>query len=251
MWYVLATDFPVTRATRVRRTTAACFEGGFGPNMDGGKAKVLAAFETSRHRWRTARGIARDTKLPLAQVTKLLHEAPEVVRARKPDARGEALFGLRDKRSSAASDANDSPAPSLGGGERQRSYLVLIPHGAAADRLKDAITRAVYQGRGTPVFLNESLSGASRVDTVGRVLRSADAVIADLTRGNANVMFELGVAHGLGKPLILLLDATADTSVPSDLLGSVYLTYTPQNLSELTSRLARTVHGIAVTREGQ
>jgi nucleoside 2-deoxyribosyltransferase len=46
-------------------------------------------------------------------------------------------------------------------------------------------------------------------------IRSADYLIADLTGRNANVFYELGYAHALGKPVILLTQKVED--VPFDL----------------------------------
>ena len=135
--------------------------------MNGAKAKVLAAFGNSRHRWRTARSIARDTKIPVAQVTEILQDAPEVVRARKNDARGEALFALREKHRPPDSDALAKDAgPGEGSSGRQLRYLLLLPEGAAADRLRDAVARVIRQEQGTPVLPEGSFAGASRVENL-------------------------------------------------------------------------------------
>ena len=57
--------------------------------------------------------------------------------------------------------------------------------------------------------------------------------IADLTKpglsnGRSNVMFELGMAIGLGKPIILLFGEDAQVSIPSVLAGFPCLFVTAQ-----------------------
>jgi nucleoside 2-deoxyribosyltransferase len=130
-------------------------------------------------------------------------------------------------------------------------FLVLLPLDASARRLRDVINTTIRQARGEPMFLDELRAGASWVDEVSRLVRESSAVIADVTRLNPNVMFELGLAHGLGKPVVLLLDEAASTSLPSDLLGYQTLTYSAKNLSPLRDRLSRTVRQIAQRREAR
>ena len=50
---------------------------------------------------------------------------------------------------------------------------------------------------------------------VWQMIQDAAVLIADLTEKNANVFYELGLAHALGKPVILLADNLSD--VPFDL----------------------------------
>jgi len=55
----------------------------------------------------------------------------------------------------------------------------------------------------------------SVMDQINAVLGEADLVVADLTNLNPNVLYEIGIRHRVGKPLILL--AGKDTEVPFDL----------------------------------
>jgi len=50
-------------------------------------------------------------------------------------------------------------------------------------------------------------------------------IIADLSGNNPNVMYKLGLAYALGKPVILISNDV--NSVPFDLLGSLMLFYNP------------------------
>jgi hypothetical protein len=124
-------------------------------------------------------------------------------------------------------------------GSHRLKCLVLLPFDASARSLRDTIRRIIYEEQGEPLFLDDFRPGAVWVDEVSRLIRESDAVIADVTRSNPNVLFELGMAHGLGKPIILLLSEGAIEKLPSDLLGYVYLRYTPDNLSGFSHRLGK------------
>ena len=59
-----------------------------------------------------------------------------------------------------------------------------------------------------------------------KAIQESRVVVADITGGNANVFFELGLAVGLGKPAILIHDEkVAEGKVPSDLLAWEYIPY--------------------------
>jgi hypothetical protein len=222
--------------------------------MSNGKEKVLQALTSSPHRWRTARAIAKETRLSIAETTAILERLPEITRARKGSNRGEALYARKEKR--AVAEVSDTPAYSRDSTTEEGQplpfkFLVLLPFDASAKRLRDAINTTIRQARGEPVFLDEIRAGAVWVDEVSRLISASDAVIADVTRLNPNVMFELGLAHGLGKPFVLLLDGGASTNLPGALLGYQYLTYSPENLSSLMVRLSRTVTQIVQRREAR
>jgi hypothetical protein len=54
----------------------------------------------------------------------------------------------------------------------------------------------------------------------------ADLVVADITGGNPNVMYEVGFAHALRKPVILLADRTTP-NIPHDLAGRLVIINDP------------------------
>lgn len=68
-------------------------------------------------------------------------------------------------------------------------------------------------------------------------IRDADLVIADLTSANANVMYELGVAHAMGKPTIMIAQSVG--SVPFDIRAYPVHEYSTHfaRASELTRTL--------------
>jgi hypothetical protein len=58
---------------------------------------IIQAINTSSFRWRSPRGIAKDTGLPLQQVFELLERSDAFHRARKSNARGEPLYTTADR----------------------------------------------------------------------------------------------------------------------------------------------------------
>jgi predicted nucleotide-binding protein len=134
---------------------------------------------------------------------------------------------------------------------KQGGCLVLLPHDAGAARVRDTVNRVLREHGIEPIALEDELTAGARwVDEMVSLLRRADFVIADVSRKNPNVLFELGVAHGLDKPFILLLGADAGTAgLPSDLMGFQMLVYDPADLSPLAARLARMVQSAAVRME--
>ena len=53
------------------------------------------------------------------------------------------------------------------------------------------------------------------MDDIQNSIEQADLVVADLTRKNANVFYEVGICHALDKPVLLLAQSMDD--VPFDL----------------------------------
>jgi len=66
-------------------------------------------------------------------------------------------------------------------------------------------------------------------------IKRADVVVAEVSTPNANVYYEVGFAHALGKPVILL---TRDVSkAPFDLRNHKHIVYA--NIVDLRKQLAR------------
>ena len=55
-------------------------------------------------------------------------------------------------------------------------------------------------------------------ESIYRSIRDADLILVDLTGSNPNVLYELGVAHSMGKRVILVADSV--DSVPFDIASA-------------------------------
>ena len=67
-------------------------------------------------------------------------------------------------------------------------------------------------------------SSGQIMDDITQSIRSAALIIADVTPDNANVFYEVGYAHGIGKPTILLSDRRRE-KLPFDISGFRTLFY--------------------------
>ncbi len=65
----------------------------------------------------------------------------------------------------------------------------------------------------------------SIIEEVWAALNNCRLVIADISGGNDNVFYELGIAHTLNKPAIILTQAETPEGVPFDIRHLRYITY--------------------------
>lgn len=67
-------------------------------------------------------------------------------------------------------------------------------------------------------------------------------IIADCTDKNPNVFYEIGIAHTVGKPVVLITQNSED--IPFDLRSIRYISYeyTPPGMSKFEDDLANTIH---------
>ncbi|MEH1799220.1 MAG: hypothetical protein V7L13_08615 [Nostoc sp.] len=73
---------------------------------------------------------------------------------------------------------------------------------------------------------------------------TAKIIIADCTGRNPNVFYEIGLAHTIGKPVILITQNSDD--VPFDIRHMRYIqySYTPRGMLEFEQRLTETIKNI-------
>ena len=94
--------------------------------------------------------------------------------------------------------------------------FVMMPFGPRFNDLfakvyEPAIREAALQ----PVRADSVFTSAPIMEDIWRLLRRASMVLADLSGRNPNVFYELGLAHGIGTPAVLVADNIED--VPFDL----------------------------------
>lgn len=79
------------------------------------------------------------------------------------------------------------------------------------------------------------------IEDIWRLINEARIIIAELSGRNPNVFYETGIAHTVGKEVILLTQNIED--VPFDLrhLRSIVYDYTPRGVSTLETNLRNTI----------
>ena len=153
--------------------------------MSDAKEKIVQAFTDSPHRWRTARSIAQETGISIADVTRILERSPEIKRAKSSNSRGEALYARKQKRvvDAPESDAQRHNSSTLKESSQSRfKFLVLLPFDRSTSQLRDVINNTVRQNHGQPLFLDEMVRpGAVWVEELSQLVRTSGAVIADIS----------------------------------------------------------------------
>lgn len=96
------------------------------------------------------------------------------------------------------------------------------------DHIKPVVERlGLTIKRGDDFFTTQGI-----MDDIWAIINKSEIVIADCTGKNPNVFYEIGVAHTLGKPTILITQNTDD--VPFDLRHLRYIKYdyTPRGMND-------------------
>jgi len=100
--------------------------------------------------------------------------------------------------------------------DQTASAFVLMPFDEAFTDIYEALLKPALEEAGYTVTRADSPLDQQNVmrDIIEGISR-AHLIVADITGRNANVMYELGIAHGLGRPTVMLAQSIDD--VPFDL----------------------------------
>ncbi|MEV6487119.1 hypothetical protein AB0M20_00570 [Actinoplanes sp. NPDC051633] len=131
----------------------------------------------------------------------------------------------------------------------QTDIFVVMPF---ADDLK-----AVYEDHLVKVAVEENLSikrgddfytGGAIMSDVWSAICASSLVIADCTGRNANVFYELGIAHTVGVPVMMISRSSND--VPSDLrhLRHYVYEFTPRGMEKLELAVRRVIANTLINR---
>lgn len=121
--------------------------------------------------------------------------------------------------------------------------FVLIPFDPEFNRIYSDLIVPALEDAGYEVLRADSVVDQRSIlrDVIDNIIQ-ADLIVADLSSVNGNVMYELGIAHGLAKPTVLLTQDIA--AVPFDLRSYRLITYTlnygdAKKLQDQLSEIAR------------
>src|SRR5437870_387965 len=97
--------------------------------------------------------------------------------------------------------------------------VLVTPLSGGFPHLRETIAKALLDIGLRPLLLeNGKVVQPSGVNVLQAIQR-ADLLIADITESNPNVMYEIGFAHALRKPVLFLAQANF-TKIPTDIEGS-------------------------------
>src|ERR1044072_3116714 len=102
-----------------------------------------------------------------------------------------------------------------GNTEMKMQALVTIPTDAAYDPLRRTIETALWDHSIEPVFPDRLVTaGGTWLRPVAGAIPTADLIVTDVSRANPNMLWELGFATGLRKPILLLWNMTSGADLP-------------------------------------
>lgn len=117
--------------------------------------------------------------------------------------------------------------------------VVIAPLDAGAARVRDTLTRAVRELGLQVRDVADLAAESSMVTNVTRWIDEADFIVADVTRRNPNVFYEIGYAQALKKPTIYVVEGSDARDVPLALSGNIFVVYSQDNLAGLHGSLRK------------
>jgi len=126
-------------------------------------------------------------------------------------------------------------------GELKNACFVVMPFDSLFEREYTRVIKPAVESVGLECVRGDEIySEQSIVQDIWKATRTCRVVVAELSGRNPNVMYEVGLAHALGKPIVLLTRNQAD--VPFDLKALRYVFYDTDNPdwgTDLRDELAR------------
>lgn len=116
----------------------------------------------------------------------------------------------------------------------KRVFVALPFSSHNQDLFKFAIRPALEEQKLQPWKADETISNIDIMCKICQAIQESAYVISDISEWNANVLFEMGLAYGMGKSVVVLKNKK--TSVPVDLKGLEYLEY--DSIDELRRNLS-------------
>lgn len=104
------------------------------------------------------------------------------------------------------------------------------------DVYKLGIAPAIEEARLQPLRADDRFLTGDLMCNICYMIRESGLGVVDVTGWNANVLLELGLIYGFGKPAILL-KYEKSTTIPADLSGILYVEY--GNVGSLRERLLK------------
>jgi hypothetical protein len=100
--------------------------------------------------------------------------------------------------------------------EKLDTCFVMMPFSDPFERYYEQLYEPAIKKAGLePVRVSDPFRSTEIVSDLWRMIQDSKVALAELTTKNANVFYELGLAHALGKPVILVSETLDD--VPFDL----------------------------------
>ena len=102
--------------------------------------------------------------------------------------------------------------------------FVIMPFHTPFDFVYSDLIKEICERHGFEVIRADDMYSTKQIlEDIVKGINSADLIIADLTENNPNVFYELGIAHGLNKPVQIITQSI--TELPFDISAYRVFTY--------------------------
>jgi nucleoside 2-deoxyribosyltransferase len=99
-------------------------------------------------------------------------------------------------------------------------------------RYTDILDPAIRAAGLDPYRVDRDDSAVVLVDALHEEIRSSAACLADISTNNPNVLYELGYAIALNKPVVIICSTAAAERFPFDVRHRAIVEYAPESLSD-------------------
>ena len=120
--------------------------------------------------------------------------------------------------------------------------FVAIPFAPEFEGVRSLINKAAGLTGTDAIAMDQVHAPGSIVSQIRQQINEADVIIADLSRENGNVYYEVGLAHSLGKPVIILTSDLA--KLRFDLKDHRAILYDPNKPSDALENLVKAITAI-------
>lgn len=118
-----------------------------------------------------------------------------------------------------------------------RRVFLAFPFRPQALEIVESVLRPEIESRGMACVTLRNEPSASLIDSILATVSTCDGVIGLLTESNPNVLFELGVACGVGLPAILISDDPSFAAMLKDSHPVVPITSGPLAIDRLVTAM--------------
>ncbi len=112
--------------------------------------------------------------------------------------------------------------------------VVITPFERRFDAVRNTVIGLLKEMDVRPITVDNQpqpmLPGMAVPDSITRAIQKADLIIADITGSNPNVMYEVGFAYALRKPVLLIV-GSGQEDIPFDLRGQLFFVYEPDRVA--------------------
>ncbi len=119
---------------------------------------------------------------------------------------------------------------------RQHTGFILMPFKPEFEPVHQAVRAAIEDAGYKPNDL-DCFNPRSTMETILRGIAESEVIVADMTDRNANVFYEVGIAHTVKDNVVLLTQDTEE--IPFNSRHISHISYSLDNLSELTKDLTK------------